>query len=306
MVKNKEKSKDRTIPESAQLHRIKTIALLAMVSDDDLMNLLVLKGGNALDLVYKLNGRSSLDLDFSMEGRISDIDRPVLVEKIMRALESNFLENGLVAFDIKFADRPPEITSDMESFWGGYRVEFKVIDVKSYEKAGGNIESLRRQSEIISPHQGKKFYIDISRFEYCGGKQPEDVDGYTVYVYTPVMIVIEKLRAICQQMPEYAAVVNNPSRSARARDFFDIVVTLKKFDIDFESEENIELLKKIFVAKRVPLNFLGLIRNYREYHRPDFASVIATVPSNFALKEFDFYFDYVADVAEKLKPFWIE
>ena len=46
-----------------------------------------------------------------------------------------------------------------------------------------------------------------------------ELDDYTIYVYSPTMIAIEKLRAICQQMPEYA-LQRRPS--ARARDFYDI------------------------------------------------------------------------------------
>jgi hypothetical protein len=37
------------------LKRVRTLALVAMFSDDQLMTRLVLKGGNALDLASKLN-----------------------------------------------------------------------------------------------------------------------------------------------------------------------------------------------------------------------------------------------------------
>ncbi len=49
-----------------QLERIKRLVVIAMFSDDQLMEYLVLKGGNAVDLVYKLSSRASMDIDLSM------------------------------------------------------------------------------------------------------------------------------------------------------------------------------------------------------------------------------------------------
>lgn len=119
------------------------------------------------------------------------------------------------------------------------------------------------------------------------------------------MIVFEKIRAICQQMPEYAQVVNSPSQSARARDFFDIYTILEHFKgIDFRTKGNADLLKNIFAAKRVPLNLIGKIKDYKEYHRPDFVSVKDTVQPSFDLREFDYYFDYVVDRCRELEPLW--
>ena len=43
-----------------------------MFSDDDLMNLLVLKGDNALDVIHRIASRASIDLDFSVE---NDFDK---------------------------------------------------------------------------------------------------------------------------------------------------------------------------------------------------------------------------------------
>jgi len=44
---------------------IRRTAIIAMFSDDVLMEQLVLKGGNALDLVHGLTALGSLDIDFS-------------------------------------------------------------------------------------------------------------------------------------------------------------------------------------------------------------------------------------------------
>ena len=49
------------------LDRIKRLAVIAMFSDDTLLDKLVPKGGNALDLVLGVTTRASIDLDFSIE-----------------------------------------------------------------------------------------------------------------------------------------------------------------------------------------------------------------------------------------------
>jgi hypothetical protein len=47
--------KEKTIESPTDKYeRIKSIALTALFSDDDLMEMLVLKGGNALNLIYKI------------------------------------------------------------------------------------------------------------------------------------------------------------------------------------------------------------------------------------------------------------
>jgi hypothetical protein len=53
-------------------------------------------------------------------------------------------------------------------------------------------------------------------------------DGYTVYVYTPLMVIYEKLRALCQQVEYYSTHIVSTHRRGRARDFFDIYSILEK------------------------------------------------------------------------------
>ena len=49
------------------IDEIKRLTLQALMSDDILMQGLVLKGGNALQLAYDITSRGSIDIDFSME-----------------------------------------------------------------------------------------------------------------------------------------------------------------------------------------------------------------------------------------------
>lgn len=191
-----------------------------MFSDDDLMNRLVLKGGNLLDLIFNISTRSSLDVDFSIDG---DFDEPidVLQDKIGKGLTSAFIDEDFVVFDVAVRDVPPEITDDFKPFWGGYRVEFKIIEKERFGDLHSNWESLQRSAISVGQRGSTKFKIDLSKHEYCDEKKRVDLDGYVIFTDTPEMVVCEKLHAICQQMPEYAELVKS-HRSGRARDFVDI------------------------------------------------------------------------------------
>lgn len=182
-------------------------------------------------------------------------------------------------------------------------VEFKIMEKSKYAGLRDKPKALPKNAVAVGRNQKRKFRVDISKFEFCEGKIEEDLDGYTIYVYSPEMIVLEKLRAICQQMPEYAKKMQTHS-AARARDFFDIYTIIEHCKIDLESSENVALLENIFEAKKVPLTLLGRISQYKEFHRPDFASVKDTVRPNVELKEFDFYFDYVIEKTAGLKALW--
>ena len=287
-----------------QFAEIRRLALIAMFSDDDLMEVLVLKGGNALDIVYGRAGRASYDLDFSMAKEFQPEELASVSAKIENALRTTFQEHGYEAFDITFAERPRVVRDELKDFWGGYQVEFKAIKADEHAELAGGIEAMRRQAAVVGPRDTRKLKIDISKFECCDLKLARDVDGFTVYVYAPELFVVEKLRAICQQMPEYLSLIGTSKVSARARDFFDIYTAREHFDVDLGTSKNAALLKAVFDAKRVPLRLLGRIGDYREYHRPDFASVEDTVKASTELKPFNFYFDYVLRLCEGLQPLW--
>jgi hypothetical protein len=74
--------------------------------------------------------------------------------------------------------------------------------------------------------------------------------------------------------------------------------------LDISSEKNKEILSEMFKMKKVPLEFLGLMENYRNFHKADFPSVIATVRPEVKLRNFDFYFDFTLALVQDLKPLW--
>lgn len=56
------------------LASIRRLVIVAMFSDDVLFDKLVLKGGNAISLVYRYGARGSLDVDFSIDGDFDDAE----------------------------------------------------------------------------------------------------------------------------------------------------------------------------------------------------------------------------------------
>jgi len=283
------------------LEKIKRLAVIAMVSNDELMEQLVLKGGNAIDLIYQISGRASVDLDFSIQNEFHKDDLEDLREKVVTGLVETFRQEGLTVFDITFTEKPERIPDEYKDFWGGYKIGFKVIPSQMYSNGLGNIDSLRRCATVVGPRNRKVFRIEISKFEYCEGKVEKEIDDYTVYVYSTEMLVLEKIRSICQQIPEYKDIIKTHSPVARARDFFDIYILLEKFPSDLNSERMKDLLKAIFAAKKVPLGYIKKVSNQREFHRPDWVSVEDTVKRGIKLKGFDFYFDYVVDRLESIE-----
>ena len=153
---------------------------------------------------------------------------------------------------------------------------------------------------VVGLMNRKKIEIDISKYEYCQPKQVKELEGYSIYVYTPAMIVCEKIRAICQQMPEYREIVLSSSQSARARDFYDMYLLIERYSIDLTTKENLHLLGKIFAAKRVPLNLIAKISDTKEFHREDFIAVSATVGDSDRLEDYDYYFDYIVAYCRRI------
>lgn len=277
------------------LAQIRRIVIVAMFSDDELFKQLTLKGGNALNLVYQLGSRVSADIDLSLEEDFRDLEDAK--RRIFAALENRFNEARLKVFDQKLTVRPP---SAGDPRFGGYEVTFKLMEPERYSAIGDHSKR-QRESIVIGPVEQRTFRVQISKHEYCAGRREADFDDYTINVYTPEMIVIEKLRAICQQMPAYA---RRGHSTPRARDFYDIHSVITAVKIDLGTAANLQLTRDIFAAKEVPLNFIPKIEDFREFHRQDWPAVELAVAGK--IEGYDFYFDFVTEQIGSLEPFWKE
>jgi len=284
------------------LNQIKQQVIVAVLADDDLGDHLVLKGGNLLQFAYGISARASKDVDISIDG---DLDTEDLKSKVLSCLTNAFQEKGLIVFDFKFLKVPANISADIESFWGGYACNFKLIDRNAHSNCAEDQQQTRRRAIRVDSSGSTRFKIDFSRHEFCDYKQEFVIGDYTIFGYSPTMFVAEKLRAICQQMPEYSPVIHRQrSTASRARDFVDIHVITEYYGIDFNSSEFQETAKKIFAKKKVPLELIGKIKDSHDHHEPDFASVRDTVHPGYDLQDFKFYFDSLCSRCLALKPLW--
>jgi hypothetical protein len=314
-VPKKKKARKPVVSLEERIRKVKALSLIALVSDDSLMERLVLKGGSSLDLIHGVSERPSIDIDMSMENDFPEEERATLQERFHKLLSKTFGDpklvgdtfggETLVVFDLVFQRKPEAIAAELESFWGGYQLKFKLLLASDSQRLAGRLEDMRRHALEVGPAQHKTFVIEISRFEYCE-RQAGNIEGYTVYAYPPGLVVAEKLRAICQQMPEYRKIVRSMRNTPRARDFVDIFNIIEKFKVDMQSETMREVLRRVFAAKRVPLSFLGKIPETRSFHEADFAMVKSTLSHPEKLRPFGEYFDFVLSLVDGLKALWDE
>ena len=117
------------------LESFKREVILALFADNTLLQQLVLKGGNLLDVVYGISTRPSRDIDLSICGEIEDMER--FRSTIENALRKWFGPKGYVVFDVNLREEPHDISEEFRAFWGGYKVDFKIVDAETYTEASG-------------------------------------------------------------------------------------------------------------------------------------------------------------------------
>jgi len=132
---------------------IRKAVIVALFSDDTLLDLLVLKGGNALALVYGIGHRSSLDVDMSIDGDFKDTADAQA--RILAALGRRFQQDDYRVVDFKFEPKPA--TPGEDPTRSGYLVQFKLIDNAAYERLKDNPLAISTNALVTSPRQGANF-----------------------------------------------------------------------------------------------------------------------------------------------------
>lgn len=284
------------VPGLEVTDRIRVAVITALFAVDSLYDKLALKGGNALRLVYAIQDRTSLDLDFSLEGDFPDFEKTRA--SLFHALHDRLDSIGYRLFDERLVKRPSSPTGT----WGGYELEFKVIATEDHQRLQADQRRLRHGAISLNATHDRTWSVQISKHEFCEGKVQREIEHHTIFVYSPAMIVIEKLRALCQQMPEYR---QRGHPAPRARDFYDIFEVLQRLILakDLKTPESVELARAIFAAKEVPLTLLSRIRGTRDFHAPDWPGAEQSILGR--RYPFDVYFDFVAGLAEELEHVWM-
>ncbi len=283
------------------LDDVKALTLQALFLDDFLSEILVLKGGTALYLHESIS-RVSRDIDFSLFELPAEMSKEELKSRFEKALSSHFNEKGHRVFHFNFDERG-------EDDHGGYEIQFKFVPNSIYEELRGIKNGHFQMHTAFERETGlKSVKVQFSKTEYCEGYSEKDIeDGVLIKVYTPEMILVEKLRAICQQMDEYEF---RRYKTGRARDFYDIHVLNEKYGLTEVFRRNsgllVSLVDNIFGVKAVDFSLLQNLEKYREFHAADYASLCDTVFSKEDLSDFNHYFDYVGEVVSAISAVYYE
>jgi len=276
---------------------VRRTILKALFSDAMLYDHLVLKGGNALALVYQIGDRSSLDLDFSMHDDFADIAS--MASRIERVLTQAFHSEGIDVLDFSVTRKP---TRNTKPWWGGYLVEFKLLPSGVAAELGNDPVKMSRQAMTIGPgSQRRKYRVEISKHEFVDGSTSARVDDVNVRVYSPALIAAEKLRALLQQHPDYPQVPSGMKRSG-SRDLYDISAISHHFALRLQ--EHYSLVEAVFAAKRVSMSLLSRFEELRTLHQGDWTDVELSVSRE--IDDFDSYFSFVAKIATDLHAKWVE
>lgn len=113
-----------------QLKEVRELTIVALFSDDDLMETLVLKGGNALEIGYGLNSRASIDVDVSMVHDFSVIGLENIEDveaKLDKVLNKAFEPKRLKVFDVKVKVKPKKVDEGRKDFWVDMRRTLKSL-----------------------------------------------------------------------------------------------------------------------------------------------------------------------------------
>ena len=124
--------------------------------------------------------------------------------------------------------------------------------------------------------------------------------GLMVRVYTPSMIVAEKLRSLCQQMHEYE---HSTKRKPRARDFYDIHAAVTEAGVNLASSAGHDLIRSVFAAKDVPLRLLANLERDVEFHEAEWDDVRNSIPAD-RPADYGYYAEFVLRIVKRLEPLW--
>lgn len=281
--------------------QIRTTTLKALFSNDKLEGVLTLKGGTAMKL-HGLTERESQDLDFSIRESIrfsKEKEGPVFE----KCIQDEFNKYGYKVLNFLFKDKPATRKDGLPPYWGGYEITFSIMPNERFEQLSPKqLQNATMYAESIEGNK-KRIQIDLSFDEYTAGRVSKKIDGIDVYLYSPLMIIYEKIRASCQQLPSYELA---SSKKTRARDLYDIyriltdIQHVNLYD-DVLNPSNHSIIRIMFDLKGVNLKLIPEIQSYKEELRRDYEDhVLPLIPRDKNPPEFDFLFSYAMELFLKL------
>lgn len=235
------------------------IAVVGIFSDALLSKKLVLKGGSAMHLLEKVDERMSTDIDFSVQEKL--VDSSNFFDHMKKKLEKVYRGYKYDVIDFKYEPRPKN-RGEQPDWWSGWVCTFKLSSLEHRKKS---LETRRRLALVPIGANSSKMDIEISEHEYCGNLHKKTIRGVKICGYSRVSLIVEKIRALCQQHPSYEYLTTKRNRS---RDLVDIYnLAQNHVNADFINECR-EVLPDIFQAKYVDLKLLEI------FWEDDFVAVL--------------------------------
>jgi len=204
---------ENSVPVSEARQRFAQYAILrGIASSASLRDLLVLKGGNALDFVWSPN-RSTRDLDFSVDmTKLPDqnLVAAELKERLSRALATFGPGLGILMAVHRVTRQPPGEDKIFVTYTA--RVGYALPD----DRRNRTLLEVGQPSNQVVP-------IEISINEPIGADKSIELGGSTRFLRVSTVddIVAEKLRAFLQQKKE----IRNRTRP---QDLLDIALLLRR------------------------------------------------------------------------------
>ena len=254
--------------------------LRAIASSARLSELLVFKGGNALDFVWSPN-RSTIDLDFSAdmlaEGAAA-LDEARLGVLLSRALDVSGRESGVVMRVHSVRRQPPGEGKTFATYTA--RIGYALPD----EARNRTRLDAGQPSTNVVP-------VEVSINEPIGADESTVLGGRALRVSTPDDIVAEKLRAFLQQK----GTIRNRNRP---QDLLDVAHLLRRgtpLDLDKISRFLLEKAR----ARDVPVSMAAFRDDeLAERARYGYDDLRVTVREDFV--PFEEALQHLLDLVEKL------
>jgi predicted nucleotidyltransferase component of viral defense system len=263
--------------------------IIAIFNEPKIAKEVLIKGGTALRLLEGIDVRLSTDIDFSVEEALKSADK--FFPAIQLAVSKRFEKFGFDVIDFKYRKKP-ENRKEIPDWWSGWLCTFKLSTI---EKRSSNIETRRRSALIPEGSNTSLIEIEISEYEYCKIRRTKMIQGVKVQGYSKELLVLEKIRAICQQHPDYLLC----SSKNRARDFVDIFFLTQNVDDAFFDKCK-KHLPLVFSAKQVPIELLKSFweESFVDLQKRGFSQVQDT--SKESLQPFESYLENIRYIVKKL------
>lgn len=270
--------------------------IFAIYKNNVLGKKLFLKGGQALRLKEKIQSRLSTDIDFSVSGEIEMSEN--FFSSIEKALKNHFCTLGLLIREFKFTRKPEVRGNKFLNILTGWAMEFKLLPVVHNQISDNEkYKFYLIPRGVVSP----KIEIDISEYEYCDSFETIKVHGSTVRTYSRPLLVLEKIRALCQQHPGYP---HKRVTKGRSRDFYDIERLWKNSLEERTTDALISDCRKhalaVFNAKDVPIGLATRIfeTDFLDQQKRSWAGVEESVAGK--LESFEYYVESLKYVVEEI------